>query len=120
MNLVLEVKVVGESENRLARWLAYEGAMNRTRIVLYMRLSGRLKEIWMLDMGLGPIHGNYQVLAKDEYEMIEMEAEEVQLHGTQVVEISDEESDGEEAMDNEEDAQMAVFGAGLQGMGQHG
>lgn len=57
--MVLQLKVVGESENCLARWLAYDGAANRTRVVMYGRLFGRVKEIWMLDMGLGPIHGNF-------------------------------------------------------------
>lgn len=120
-NLVLQVRVVSQSENRLARWLAYDGAHNRTRVVLYFRLFGRVKELWMLDMGLGPIHGDYQVVSEEEYEFLMMEAEEMQENGANVVEISDEESDEEESVENmqmEED--MVVAGAGSQGMGQRG
>lgn len=40
-NLVLNVNVVGESENRLARYLARDDAANRTRLVMYMRMFGR-------------------------------------------------------------------------------
>lgn len=119
-NLTLEVRVVGESENRLARWLAFDGAMHRTRVVLFRRLFGRVKELWMLDLGLGPINGNFQVLAEDEYEMMELEAEEMEVNGAQVVQISDDESDGEDGMAMDEEAQMVVFGAGMEGMGQSG
>lgn len=43
--LILRVNFVGESENRLVRWLAENGAQSRTRLVLYRRLFGRFKEL---------------------------------------------------------------------------
>lgn len=75
----------------------------------------------MLDMGLGPIHGNYQVVSDEEYDLMKLEAEEVQLQGAQAVEISDGESDDEAGMEHGGvEKQMVVTGVGLQGMGQRG
>lgn len=121
-NLVLRVRVVSQSDNRLARWLAYDGANNRTRVVLYRRLFGRVKELWMLDMGLGPIQGNFQVVSEDEYEFMQLEAEEMQEQGDNVVEISDEESDedGEVVENMQVEDDMVMAGVGSQGMGQRG
>lgn len=93
----LEVRIVGASENRLARWLAHDGSINRTKVVLFRRLFGRVRELWMLDMGLGPYAGDFQVMGEAEYEMMEMEADEMQVNEAQVVEISDGESDDEAA-----------------------
>lgn len=53
----------------------------------------------MLDMGLGPNFGDFQVMGEDEYEMMEMEAEVMQVNRPQVIEISDGESDEEDAYD---------------------
>lgn len=39
--------------------LAKDGAQNRTRLVLFGRLFGRVKESWMMDMGLGLIRGDF-------------------------------------------------------------
>lgn len=84
-------------------------------------LFGRVKELWMLDMGLGPIHGNYQVVSEKEYEMMQIEAEEVQMQGAQMVEISDGESDEEDGMENGQvEEAMIMAGVGTQGMGQRG
>lgn len=119
-NLRLEVRVVSASENRLARWLAQDGAVNRTKVVLYRRLFGRVRELWMLDMGLGPNFGDFQVMGEDEYEMMEMEADVMQVNGPQVVEISDEESDEENAAMDEDEVRMAMAGVEMQGIGQRG
>lgn len=43
LNLVLHVNVVGESENRLVRWLAHDGSANTTRLVLYKCFLGGLR-----------------------------------------------------------------------------
>lgn len=120
--MVLPVKVVGESENRLDRWLAYDGASNRTRVVLYRRVFGRVMELWMMDLGLGPIHGIFQVVSEEEYDFMQMEANEVQMQGAQVVEISDEESDGDEAgmVNAKVEEQMMMVGVEMEGMGQRG
>lgn len=64
--LILRVNVVVESENRLARWLAEDGAQNMTRPVLFRRLFEIVYELWMLDMGLGPIRGDFQALSENE------------------------------------------------------
>lgn len=50
------------SENRLATYLAHDEAANKTSLVLFRRLFGRVKEIWMLDMGLGPCEGDFGAL----------------------------------------------------------
>lgn len=50
---------------------------------------------------------------------MEMEVEEVQLQGVQIVKISDGESDDEAGMEDcEDESHMVMFEAGLQGMGQ--
>lgn len=59
------MNVVGESENRLARYLAHDGANNGTRLVMYKRMFGTTKELWMLDMGLGICHENFKFLLED-------------------------------------------------------
>lgn len=41
-----------------------------------MTMFGRVKEIWMLDMGLGPFHGDFETLLEDEYEDLMMRADE--------------------------------------------
>lgn len=67
-NLTLRVQLVQESENRLARYLAKDGANNRTHLVVYRMMFGRVREFWMLDMGLGINVGDFEVLTEDEYE----------------------------------------------------
>lgn len=64
-NLVLKVNVVSASENRLARYLSHNGAANGTSLVLFRRVFGRVREIWMLDMGLGSCDGNFGALTED-------------------------------------------------------
>lgn len=109
--LILRVNVVVESENRLARWLAEDGAQNMTRPVLFRRLFVIVYELWMLDMGLGPIRGDFQALSENEM------MEEDEIMGANVVEISDEGSSGNEAAvendveDGGDDVQMVLFGA---------
>lgn len=72
-------------------------------------------------MGLGPIHDDVQVMSEEEYEFMMMEFEEEEMQGAQVVEISDDESEGKENMeDGGEDVHMVMFGANMQGMGQIG
>lgn len=43
--LVLWINVVSQSENIMARWLAEDGAQNRTLMVLFRRLFRRVKEL---------------------------------------------------------------------------
>lgn len=123
--LVLRVNVVIQTENQLARWLAEDGSQNRTRR-LFRRLFGRVKELWMPDMGLGPITGDFQVLSEEEYDdMLMMEAEEEEMEAN-MVEISDESSDEEGGMgagvDGEGEAEMLLVMEGVNqpGMGRSG
>ncbi|KAL1827968.1 hypothetical protein ACET3Z_006380 [Daucus carota] len=44
------------------------GSMHRIRLVVIRRLFGKVKELWMLDMGLGTNKGNFEALSEDEYE----------------------------------------------------
>lgn len=114
---VLRVNVTGESKNRLTKWLAEDDSQNRTRLVLFRRLFGSVKELWMLDMGLGPIRGDFHALSEDEYDDIMMEDEEEEMLGANVVEISNEDTSEDEAViendekDGGEDMHMILFGA---------
>lgn len=44
-NLTLKVRVVEASENRLAQYLVEDGARNKTRLVVYRRMSSRVREL---------------------------------------------------------------------------
>lgn len=91
-NLEHRVNVISASENRLARYLAYDGAEKRTCLVVYRRMFGRVRQLWMLDMGIGPIEGDFGALTEDEYDELMMdEAEE----NDAIVQISDEGSNAE-------------------------
>lgn len=85
------------SENRLARYLAEDGANNRTRLVVYRRMFGRVRKLWMLDMGLGINVGDFEVLTEDEYEEYLLEQVEEEMMDNGVVEISDD-SDEEDVI----------------------
>ena len=51
--LELEVSVVTESSNQLARYMAIDGAVNRTVAVMFTRPFCRVRDLWHRDMGLG-------------------------------------------------------------------
>lgn len=75
-NLSLEVRVVEPSQNLLVRYLVVDGSHNRTHMVLFREMSGRVREIWVWDMGLGKNGGDFGVLTEDEYDAMMLEAEE--------------------------------------------
>lgn len=62
LNLTLVTRVVEASQNLLARYLAKDGVANRTRLVILMRLFVRVKELWMLDKGLGTPMGGFETV----------------------------------------------------------
>lgn len=83
----------------------------------------------MLDIGLVPINGGFDVLSEDEYDEVMIEAEEEELIEGHFVEISDddtEEAEGMEASSVDEDndggqpVQMMMLGVNQDGMGQRG
>ena len=67
-NLTLVVRPIDSSQNTLARYLAQVGSWQRLRLVVIRRLFGEVKELWMLDMGLGTSKGEFEALSEDEYE----------------------------------------------------
>ena len=67
-NLSLVVRAVEPSQNALARYLAQMGSLQRSRLVIVRRLFGEVKELWMLDMGLGTSKGNFDTMSEEEYE----------------------------------------------------
>lgn len=122
--MTLRVKAVSASENRLARYLALDEARNRTRLVLYRRMFGRVREIWMFDMGLGFAEGDSEPISEDEYDDLMLEQEVQELLDAEVVEISDDENeDGGEGGENpvreieDEDVDVAAMGVGQPGTG---
>lgn len=76
-SLVLRKKQIRASQNQLARYLAEDGAASKSSAVCMYRPFGRVSELWHLDMGLGFIGGNFQVLDEDEYLL--MHEEEVEM-----------------------------------------
>ncbi|KAL1807391.1 hypothetical protein ACET3Z_024381 [Daucus carota] len=67
-NLSPVVRAVEPSQNALARYLAQMGSLQRSRLVIIRRLFGEVKELWMLDMGLGTSKGNFDTMSEEEYE----------------------------------------------------
>ena len=51
--LKLEICVVKQSRNQLARYLAEDGAVNRTMPVIFTHPFGRVRDLWHRDLGLG-------------------------------------------------------------------
>ncbi|KAK1372912.1 hypothetical protein POM88_029105 [Heracleum sosnowskyi] len=52
------------AQNSLARFLMVDRAYNRTRLVVFRRPFGRVREIWHLDMGLGLEIGDSDLIEK--------------------------------------------------------
>ncbi|KAL1819308.1 hypothetical protein ACET3Z_014177 [Daucus carota] len=69
--LNLEVSVVDESKNKLARYLAKDGALNRTAPVLFFKPFGRVRELWHIDMGLGTTEFGFDLVTEEEYRKIQ-------------------------------------------------
>lgn len=53
--------MVQESQKKLARYLAEDGALNRTRLVIFRSWFRRVKECWKYGIGLGAVnyHGGW-------------------------------------------------------------
>lgn len=90
LNLSLHIQVVKENWDRLAYYLAHDGVVNMIHLVIFRRLSGRVKEHWMVDMGLGACHGGFEAMSENEYEDMLLEEEEETNMEADVMEISDE------------------------------
>ncbi|WOG81936.1 hypothetical protein DCAR_0101094 [Daucus carota subsp. sativus] len=73
-------RVVVESQNMLARYLAEDGAATKFRVVRMKRPFGRVRELWHLDMGLGFIGGNFGVVNEEEYAALQQQ-EMMEEHG---------------------------------------
>lgn len=69
--LLLEISVVDDSVNQLARYLAEDGAANRTLPVWIKQPFGRVREIWHLDMGLGTTCNGFDLVTEEEYMKME-------------------------------------------------
>ena len=52
-NLKLRKRIVGASQNQLARYFAEDATTTKFSPVRIFRPSGRVGELWHLDMGLG-------------------------------------------------------------------
>ncbi|KAL1828825.1 hypothetical protein DCAR_0208086 [Daucus carota subsp. sativus] len=65
--LELEVSVVTESSNHLARYLAIDGAVNRSVAVMFTRPFGRVRDLWHRDMGLGTTEFGFDLYTEEEY-----------------------------------------------------
>ncbi|KAK1373849.1 hypothetical protein POM88_030042 [Heracleum sosnowskyi] len=79
--LRLHVDVIQETQNNLAAFLAVDGAHNRTRMVVFRRPFGRVREIWHLDMGLGLATGNFDLIEEEDYLEIQQQEIEVEQVG---------------------------------------
>lgn len=55
-----------EKKNQLARYLAKEGAINRTLPVMFMKPFGRVRDLWHRDMGLGTTEFGFDLVTEEE------------------------------------------------------
>lgn len=69
--LNLEICVVKQSRNRLARYLAEDGALNRTMPVIFTRAFGRVRDLWHRDMGLGTTEFGFDLVTEEHYRKME-------------------------------------------------
>ncbi|KAL1808626.1 hypothetical protein ACET3Z_025616 [Daucus carota] len=69
--LNLEICVVKQSRNRLARYLAKDGAPNRTMPVIFTRAFGRVRDLWHRDMGLGTTEFGFDLVTEEHYRKME-------------------------------------------------
>ena len=76
-NLNLVVRPINSSQNALARYLAEIGSMQRLALMVVRRWFGEVKELWMLDMGLGTSQGEFELILEDEDEDWLWEGEEL-------------------------------------------
>lgn len=131
-SLTLRVKLISASENKLAHYLAEDGARNRTRLVIYRRFFGGARQIWMFDMGLGFAEGDFEAISEDEYDDLMLEQEVHEMLDAEIVQISDDDEvlrdeavenvmeEGEEDIEvepEEEEVNVAALGVGQVGFG---
>ncbi|KAK1380089.1 hypothetical protein POM88_026833 [Heracleum sosnowskyi] len=62
-----------------------DGAQNRDRLIVFRRGMGRARELWRLDMGLGPLDARFQVVDGDVATAHQMAEEEVEGMGEWLV-----------------------------------
>ncbi|KAK1358885.1 hypothetical protein POM88_043359 [Heracleum sosnowskyi] len=58
-----------------------DGVQIRTRLVVFRRGFGRVRELWRLDMGLGLVDERFQVVEEDEAEAEDTEEEDEEVEG---------------------------------------
>lgn len=87
--------------------MAYDDAVNRTRMIVFRRLFGRVKKMW-----LEPIQVDFEIFSEHEYEDLMIEVEEEDMNADQIVKITDENSGVHETADEDdgvEEVQMVVY-----------
>ncbi|KAK1385311.1 hypothetical protein POM88_023046 [Heracleum sosnowskyi] len=75
--LRLHFDVIQETQNSLAAFLAVDGAHNRTRLVVFRRPFGRVREIWHLDMVLGLAIENFDLIEEEDY--LELQQRDIEV-----------------------------------------
>lgn len=81
--LKLIILVCRESQNRLARLLTMESAMNHTRLVVFSRSSGRVRELLRLDMSLGVLDDSFREFLEEDY--LNMQEHEINNETNEVI-----------------------------------
>lgn len=94
-NLKLKVSTVVVGQNRLARFLAEDGANNRTRLVVFRGSFGEVRNLWRLDMGLGGGGEIFQEISEDDYAELELEQEEAAQEHMEGMDSDGDEDEGE-------------------------
>lgn len=80
-----------------------------------------MKELWMLDMGLGPCHGNFETILKDEYEDLMMESDNEDNVVVEVIYDDDsKKTRDEDENDGGQDVQIVLADANQREMGHRG
>lgn len=80
-NFKIHVRLVDEEDNTLATYLARHEAENYKQMVAIREIFGRVRELWMQDMGLGSDEERFQVVFEEELDHRRMADEVVDPEG---------------------------------------
>lgn len=76
-NFKTEIRLADPEDNLLAVYLANHGAANWNRMVVIREMFGRVRELWMRDMGLGSAVERFQAVYEEDLDARRLEEEVV-------------------------------------------
>lgn len=100
-NFRTEIRLVDPEDNMLAAYLARHDAETWKQMVVIREIFGRVREIWMEDMGLGWAEDRFRVVYEEELNPRRLEEEVVNPINEAANPMNDNKEDGLGAQDDE-------------------